>query len=292
MDIKELKTSFDEMLKQVKKETKGQPVLATLFNTLLSLFKILFELFAEQSKRFEEQNWLIEKLTGQYANKAFDSRKANDENINGRRSEKKKGVNSADKNHDKDIPKEEKANPQKAFKTEQQVKVIGYNGEELTKEDATDEVGLLGIDCVSNTPKAKFDTYSENRNVEIVETSKLEGGFGSAFFGNKKNYFEIPDEMKVFYGAHFLFTRNIQAGHKNYKISNIGVKHLESLSSHSSPFIAKMFIKDRKMCFKYNGVEHQHLRLLQRIFSITTYHNHYVLCFLDLKMKFKMRNAE
>ena len=79
-----------------------------LFNTLLSLFKILFELFAEQSKKFEEQNRLIEKLTGQYANKVFDSRKANDENINGRRSEKK-GVNSADKNHDKDIPKEEKS---------------------------------------------------------------------------------------------------------------------------------------------------------------------------------------
>lgn len=90
MDIKELKTSFDEISKQVKKETKGQPVLATLFNTLLSLFKILFELFAEQSKKFEEQNRLIEKLTGQYANKAFDSRKANDETINGRRSEKKK----------------------------------------------------------------------------------------------------------------------------------------------------------------------------------------------------------
>lgn len=30
MDIKELKTSFDEISKQVKKETKGQPVLATL----------------------------------------------------------------------------------------------------------------------------------------------------------------------------------------------------------------------------------------------------------------------
>lgn len=39
MDIKELKTSFDEISKQVKKETKGQPVLATLFNTLLSLLK-------------------------------------------------------------------------------------------------------------------------------------------------------------------------------------------------------------------------------------------------------------
>lgn len=154
-------------------------------------------------------------------------------------------------------------------------------------ENANDAVGLLGIDCIANTPKTQFDSYPENTIVKIIETPKLEGFFGSAFFGDKKNYFEIPDEIKVFYGDHFLFTRNIQAGHKNYKISNIGVKHLESLSSHSSPFIAKMFKKDRKICIKYNGVEHQHLSLLQRIFSITTYHNHYVFCLLGLKMKFK-----
>lgn len=159
-------------------------------------------------------------------------------------------------------------------------------------EKASDNVGLLGIDCIANTPKAQFDTYPDNTVVNIQETSKLEGFFGSAFFGDKKNYFEIPDEMKVFYGDHFLFTRNIQAGHKNYKISNIGVKHLESLSSHSSPFISKMFKKDRKYCIKHNGVEHQNLSFLQRIFSITTYHNHYVVCLLGLKMKFKMNHKK
>lgn len=157
-------------------------------------------------------------------------------------------------------------------------------------ENATDDVGLLGIDCIDNTPKAQFDTYPENNVIDIKETPKLEGFFGSAFFGKKDCYYEIPDEMKVFYGDHFLFTRNLQAGHKNYKITNIGVKHLESLSSHSSPFITKMFKKDRKICIKHDGVEHQHLSFLQRIFSITTYHNHYVFCILGLKMKFKMRN--
>lgn len=158
-------------------------------------------------------------------------------------------------------------------------------------ESTSENVGLLGIDCIANTPKSQFDTYPEDTIVSIVEVSKLEGFFGSAFFGKKINYFEIPYEMKVFYGDHFLFTRNIQAGHKNFKITNIGVKHLESLSSHSSPFIAKMFKKDRKICIKHNGVEHQHLSLLQRIFSITSYHNHYVLCFLGIKLKFKMKNS-
>ncbi|SKA62358.1 Glycosyl transferase family 2 [Succinivibrio dextrinosolvens DSM 3072] len=155
-------------------------------------------------------------------------------------------------------------------------------------EESSEDVGLVGIDCVANTSKNQFDFYPENTVVNIQVTSKLEGFFGSAFFGNKKNYFEIPNEMKVFYGDHFLFTRNIQSGHKNYKICNIGIKHLESLSSHSSPFIAKMFKKDRKLCIKHNGVEHQHLSILQRIFSITTYHNHYVFSILGLKMKFKI----
>jgi len=158
-------------------------------------------------------------------------------------------------------------------------------------ESAAEDVGLLGIDCIANTPKAQFDTYPENTTVKMMETSKLDGFFGSAFFGDKKNYFEIPDEMKVFYGDHFLFARNIQAGHKNYKITNIGVKHLESLSSHSSPFISKMFKKDRKICIRHNGVEHQHLSLMQRVFSITTYHNHYVFCLLGLKMKFKIKDS-
>ena len=154
-------------------------------------------------------------------------------------------------------------------------------------ESSSDNTGLVGIDCTINTPKALFNTYPEDTVVNIVETQKLEGFFGSAFFGYKKNYFEIPNEMKIFYGDHFLFTRNIQAGHNNYKITNVGVKHLESLSSHSSPVFAKIFRKDRKICIKHNGVEHQHLNLWQRIFSVTNYHNYYVFCLLGLKMKFK-----
>ena len=156
-------------------------------------------------------------------------------------------------------------------------------------ENSSDNVGLIGIDCTISTPKAQFNTYPNDTVVNIVETSKLEGFFGSAFFGYKKNYFEIPNEMKIFYGDHFLFTKNIQLGYKNYKITNVGVKHLESLSSHSSPVFAKIFRKDRKICIKHNGVEHQHLNFLQRILSITTYHNHYVFCLLGLKIKLKKK---
>ena len=44
MDLKELQKQFDEISKQVKRETKSQPALALLFTSLISLFKVLFEM--------------------------------------------------------------------------------------------------------------------------------------------------------------------------------------------------------------------------------------------------------
>ncbi|MGN0902576.1 MAG: glycosyltransferase family 2 protein, partial [Succinivibrio sp.] len=126
-------------------------------------------------------------------------------------------------------------------------------------EKADDSVGLAGIDCVSNTPRAEFDTYPEDSEVRFEKIDKMAGFWGSAYFGRKEHYFMIPEEIKVFYGDHFLFRRNQQAGRSNYKITNISVKHLESLTSHSSSFIKKLFRSDRKYCIKYDGVEHQQL---------------------------------
>ena len=89
MDLKELQKQFDKISKQVERETKSLPALALLMNTLLGLFKILFGLLNEQNKTIQA---LQEKL----GNKVVDSKRANNENINGRGSEKKKGVDSSD----------------------------------------------------------------------------------------------------------------------------------------------------------------------------------------------------
>lgn len=156
-------------------------------------------------------------------------------------------------------------------------------------QQADENTGLAGIDCVSNTPKKDFDTYPEDSEITFEKADKLNGFWGSAYFGDKKNYVKIPEEMKVFYGDHFLFTRNLQAGRTNYKITNLKVKHLESLTSHSSKFISDLFKKDRKICIRYNGVEHQQLSFMQRIFSVTYYHEHYVICLLGLKVKIKAK---
>ena len=94
MDLKELQKQFDKISKQVERETKSLPALALLMNTLLGLFKILFGLLNEQNKTIQD---LQEKL----GNKVVDSKRANNENINGRGSEKKKGVDSSDKKRNK-----------------------------------------------------------------------------------------------------------------------------------------------------------------------------------------------
>ena len=94
MDLKELQKQFDKISKQVERETKSLPALALLMNTLLGLFKILFGLLNEQNKTIQA---LQEKL----GNKVVYSKRANNENINGRGSEKKKGVDSSDKKRNK-----------------------------------------------------------------------------------------------------------------------------------------------------------------------------------------------
>lgn len=155
--------------------------------------------------------------------------------------------------------------------------------------ESDDSVGLAGIDCATNTPKIEFDSYPNDTEIKFVKTDKMKGFWGSAYFGKKINYLEIPNAIKVFYGDHFLFRRNQQANRQNYLITNLDVKHLESLTSHSSKFIKKLFKSDRKYCIKYDGVEHQRLNFFQRILSLTYYHEHYVLCLLGLKLKFKCK---
>ena len=94
MDLKELQKQFDKISKQVERETKSLPALALLMNTLLGLFKILFN-------SLNEQNKTIQALQEKLGNKVVDSKRANNENINGRGSEKKKGVDSSDKKRNK-----------------------------------------------------------------------------------------------------------------------------------------------------------------------------------------------
>ena len=106
MDLKELQKQFDEISKQVKRETKSQPALALLFTSLISLFKVLFEMLNAQTKTIDQLNNTIESLQQKFGNKTVDSKRANNENINGRGCEKKKSVESSDKTRIKSTTKD------------------------------------------------------------------------------------------------------------------------------------------------------------------------------------------
>ena len=84
MEFIELKARFDDVAKRVQESVKNDTASAALIATLIGIVEILFELFANQSQK-------LDALTDQLANKTLNSKRANDENINGRRSERNKG---------------------------------------------------------------------------------------------------------------------------------------------------------------------------------------------------------
>ena len=120
MDLKELQKQFDKISKQIEKETESQPALALLMNTLLGFFRIIFGLLEEQIKL----NQILQEKLG---NKTVDSKRANNENINGRGCEKKKGVDSSDKDRIKATTKD---------KTTTKVVKVVKNENLSPKEDA------------------------------------------------------------------------------------------------------------------------------------------------------------
>ena len=176
MDLKELQKQFDEISKQGRK-TKTLSGLAILFTSLISLFKVLFEMLNAQTKTIEQLNNTIESLQQKLGNKIVDSKRANNENINGRGCEKKKGVDSSDKSRIKTKSKEKVAT--KDVKVVEQEKVIGYDGKEYDKEEADKLIGtiFIGADCRRYKYTRKLNSSRKTDfNVTLTKTQyfKLE----------------------------------------------------------------------------------------------------------------------
>lgn len=195
VDLKELQKQFDKISKQVEKETKSQPALALLFTSFTSTSTMLFDLLnvknEEQSKKIDELNntvtllnttiaglnKTIETLLAKLGNKTVDSKRANNENINGRGCEKKKGVDSSDKNRIKATTKEQAAT--KDVKVVEQEKVIGYDDKEYNKEEADKLIGTTFIGADGRRYKYTRKLNSSRKtdfNVTLTKTQyfKLE----------------------------------------------------------------------------------------------------------------------
>jgi len=148
VDLKEVKKEFNELSKKLKAGLKDRPEILFLAESLFILFRVLLSLFDEQSKQLKEQNKLIkkqsekiDKLTNAIANKTLTNKKTNSENINGRMSEKNKGVDSSDKH--KDVQKNKTRSPVKSIEVEKVNSYIGYDGKEFTEDEANKLIGTI-----------------------------------------------------------------------------------------------------------------------------------------------------
>ena len=133
MDIQELKDNFERLSKQAQEATRADPALSALLFAILGFVNLLMGLF-------EEQKNLNERLIQQLGNKTLSNKRITDENINGKRSEKKKGIDSSDKNREKNLSSKT-SKPQKSIKVELRKSFIGYKGKELSAEDAEKLIG-------------------------------------------------------------------------------------------------------------------------------------------------------
>lgn len=87
-------------------------------------------------------------------------------------------------------------------------------------------LGIVG-QCEENYKNDFSDPY------ELEETNTRFWGWGCLFFINKKDWIEIPDQLKIWCGDDFIFHKN---NTKKYIIKNFSIKTNMSTSSDSQEF--------------------------------------------------------
>ena len=104
MDSNTLNSRFQEVSEQIKKAVADDPALSAMIGVLLVMFESQSELIESQSseikqltKRIETLTLTIEKLSAKLGNKSITVRKTTNENINGKGSERKNGIDSSSK---------------------------------------------------------------------------------------------------------------------------------------------------------------------------------------------------
>lgn len=135
--------------------------------------------------------------------------------------------------------------------------------------------GLIGLDdsIVKNTMPDDFEEYPPEADLIFSECkSHLSIRYwGSAIFGHKDNYYQIPEDIKVWCGDNFLLKKNKDNKKMNFKISGVEIKHLSSLSSGDPKFkkIKELDIHNYSKIDKaFKKCNKKHPTFLEKIFSV------------------------
>ena len=163
MEHQALKDRFRDISEKLEKAVSQDPVLSALVSVLMTLFETLSDMFAKQSaltvlqseqlanlnKKLEENQITIDKLMAlintlneKLGNRTLTTKKLSDESINGKKSEKKKGIDSSSKEKK---PKASKKSTSTSddIKVEERQKCVDVDGTALTLEEAKKKLGTI-----------------------------------------------------------------------------------------------------------------------------------------------------
>ncbi len=164
---------------------------------------------------------------------------------------------------------------------------------------SNENIGLVGLDStiVHNTPLEEFNTYPQNKNLKFkpYKYTLYSRYWGSAIFGKKENYYNIPQNLKIWCGDNYLMKKNNDAKKINYEIIGGNVKHLTSLSSQDSAFKK---IKESDLYnyakidnnFKKHCLYRKKISFTEKIFSIRNSDDgiHKIITILGIKYYMKI----
>lgn len=177
-----------------------------------------------------------------------------------------------------------------------------YCSEVLNFIKNTENVGLVGIDtkALLNTNKEDFNTYplAETLEFEKMDSCYDTGFWGSAIFGKKENYHQIPENIKIWCGDNYLQKMNIDNGKQNYQVINAQIKHLVSLSVNSSKEIKRILHNDirnySKIDKRYKGHDFYRPDFVGTLFSMRTRDcgKHKILTVFGIKISIKNKSKK
>ena len=156
MEQQELHQRFKDIALKLQAATSSDPLLSALITTMMTLFEtqngqlailnkqlaIQIEQNAEQKNTIEKLMALIDSLNTKLGNRTLTTKKLSDENINGKKSEKKKGIDSSSKDKK---PKASKKSTSTSddIKVEERQRCVDVDGTTLTLEEAKKKLGTI-----------------------------------------------------------------------------------------------------------------------------------------------------
>ena len=171
MDSNTLNSRFKEVSEQIKKAVADDPALSAMFGVLMVLFESQSSEITQLTNRIAELTLTIERLSAKLGNKSITVRKTTNENINGKGSERKKGIDSSSKEKKQKEKKEVPVNDDVSV-TDKEV-CIDIDGKELSLEEAKKKVGTVftGKDGVHSI-KDFLNNPQAQENAQVVFKKK------------------------------------------------------------------------------------------------------------------------